>query len=54
MFFKVEVLAFIVEAMGSVRINRYSIVFSEEDGMKLVIMAVVNGFGNGKSKVYIR
>ncbi|NXL87608.1 KCNJ2 protein, partial [Alectura lathami] len=40
--------------MGSVRTNRYSIVSSEEDGMKLATMAVANGFGNGKSKVHTR
>ncbi|XP_058263304.1 inward rectifier potassium channel 2a [Hemibagrus wyckioides] len=40
--------------MGSVRANRYSIVSSEEDGMKLATMAVHNGYGNGKSKVHTR
>ncbi|XP_056440949.1 inward rectifier potassium channel 2-like [Gadus chalcogrammus] len=35
------------EVMGSVRSNRYSIVSSEEDGMKLATMAVPNGYGNG-------
>ena len=40
--------------MGSVRTNRYSIVSSEEDGMKLATLAVANGFGNGKSKVHTR
>ena len=34
--------------------NRYSIVSSEEDGMKLATLAVANGFGNGKSKVHTR
>ncbi|XP_075999114.1 inward rectifier potassium channel 2-like [Genypterus blacodes] len=33
--------------MGSVRNHRYSIVSSEEDGMKLATIAVPNGFGNG-------
>ncbi|KAG9332167.1 hypothetical protein JZ751_015743 [Albula glossodonta] len=36
------------EAMGSVRANRYSIVSSEEDGLKLSSAAVPNGYGNGK------
>lgn len=40
--------------MGSVRTNRYSIVSSEEDGMKLAAMAVANGYGNGKTKVHTR
>ncbi|KAG5262799.1 hypothetical protein AALO_G00279040 [Alosa alosa] len=40
--------------MGSSRPNRYSIVSSEEDGMKLATMAVPNGYGNGKSKVHTR
>ncbi|XP_042363680.1 inward rectifier potassium channel 2a [Plectropomus leopardus] len=40
--------------MGSVRASRYSIVSSEEDGMKLATMAVPNGYGNGKSKVQTR
>ncbi|XP_078257468.1 inward rectifier potassium channel 2 [Rhinoraja longicauda] len=40
--------------MGSVRANRYSIVSSEEDGMKLATMAIANGYGNGKSKVHTR
>ncbi|XP_063077847.1 inward rectifier potassium channel 2a [Engraulis encrasicolus] len=35
--------------MGSVRPNRYSIVSSEEDGMKLATAAVPNGYGNGKN-----
>ncbi|XP_075936415.1 inward rectifier potassium channel 2-like isoform X1 [Anarhichas minor] len=34
--------------MGSVRSHRYSIVSSEEDGMKLATIAVPNGYGNGK------
>ena len=33
--------------MGSVRSHRYSIVSSEEDGMKLATIAVPNGYGNG-------
>lgn len=33
--------------MGSVRSHRYSIVSSEEDGMKLAAIAVPNGYGNG-------
>ncbi|XP_019752996.1 inward rectifier potassium channel 2-like [Hippocampus comes] len=33
--------------MGSVRSHRYSIVSSEEDGMKLANIAVPNGYGNG-------
>ncbi|KAL2078398.1 hypothetical protein ACEWY4_026083 [Coilia grayii] len=40
--------------MGSVRANRYSIVSSEEDGMKLATASVPNGYGNGKSKVHTR
>ncbi|CAL8274785.1 unnamed protein product [Lota lota] len=37
--------------MGSVRSHRYSIVSSEEDGMKLAaISALPNGFGNGNAK----
>lgn len=36
------------------RANRYSIVSSEEDGMKLATAAVPNGYGNGKSKVLTR
>ncbi|OCT60380.1 inward rectifier potassium channel 2 [Xenopus laevis] len=40
--------------MGSVRPNRYSVVSSEEDGMKLAAMAVANGYGNGKSKIHTR
>uniref|UniRef100_A0A8C2JNA2 Inward rectifier potassium channel 2 n=1 Tax=Cyprinus carpio TaxID=7962 RepID=A0A8C2JNA2_CYPCA len=40
--------------MGSVRANRYSIVSSEEDGMKLATAAVPNGYGNGKGKVHTR
>ncbi|XP_075880451.1 inward rectifier potassium channel 2-like [Nelusetta ayraudi] len=37
--------------MGSVRSHRYSIVSSEEDGMKLaaVVAAVPNGYGNGNA-----
>lgn len=54
LFSKAEALASTAEAMGSVRTNRYSIVSSEEDGMKLATMAVANGFGNGKSKVHTR
>ncbi|RXN10167.1 inward rectifier potassium channel 2-like protein [Labeo rohita] len=42
------------EVMGSVRANRYSIVSSEEDGMKLATAAVPNGYGNGKGKVHTR
>lgn len=34
--------------MGSVRAHRYSIVSSEEGGMKLSPIAMQNGFGNGK------
>ncbi|XP_057672967.1 inward rectifier potassium channel 2 [Corythoichthys intestinalis] len=34
--------------MGSVRSHRYSIVSSEEDGVKLANMAVPNGYGNGE------
>lgn len=33
--------------MGSVRGHRYSIVSSEEDGMKLANIAMPNGYGNG-------
>ncbi|XP_010903921.1 inward rectifier potassium channel 2-like [Esox lucius] len=33
--------------MGSVRSHRYSIVSSEEDGMKLATIAMPNGYGNG-------
>ncbi|XP_003964742.1 inward rectifier potassium channel 2-like [Takifugu rubripes] len=33
--------------MGSVRSHRYSIVSSEEDGMKLATVSVPNGYGNG-------
>uniref|UniRef100_A0A3Q3IA75 G protein-activated inward rectifier potassium channel 3 n=1 Tax=Monopterus albus TaxID=43700 RepID=A0A3Q3IA75_MONAL len=33
--------------MGSVRSHRYSIVSSEEDGMKLATITVPNGYGNG-------
>ncbi|MGH0146604.1 UNVERIFIED_CONTAM: hypothetical protein FKN15_022922 [Acipenser sinensis] len=40
--------------MGSVRANRYNIVSSEEDGMKLATMAVPNGYGNSKGKVHTR
>ncbi|XP_034414687.1 inward rectifier potassium channel 2-like [Cyclopterus lumpus] len=40
--------------MGSVRASQYSIVSSEEDGMKLATMAAPNGYGNGKSKVHTR
>ncbi|KAJ8251441.1 hypothetical protein GJAV_G00221390 [Gymnothorax javanicus] len=40
--------------MGSVRAHRYSIVSSEEDGMKLATIAVPNGFGNTKGKVNTR
>ncbi|KAG1931390.1 ATP-sensitive inward rectifier potassium channel 12-like [Pimephales promelas] len=42
------------EVMGSVRAHRYSIVSSEEAGMKLSPIAVQNGFGNGNvgSKVH--
>ncbi|KAI9539262.1 Inward rectifier potassium channel 2 [Dissostichus eleginoides] len=36
--------------MGSVRSHRYSIVSSEEDGMKLATIAVPNGYGNGNVK----
>ncbi|KAG8505086.1 Inward rectifier potassium channel 2 [Galemys pyrenaicus] len=55
LFSKAEAaLASTAEAMGSVRTNRYSIVSSEEDGMKLATMAVANGFGNGKSQVHTR
>ncbi|CAL8310715.1 unnamed protein product [Arctogadus glacialis] len=37
--------------MGSVRSHRYSIVSSEEDGMKLAALAALpNGFGNGNAK----
>lgn len=54
LFPKAEALASAAEAMGSVRTNRYSIVSSEEDGMKLATLAVANGFGNGKSKVHTR
>ncbi|KAG5279788.1 hypothetical protein AALO_G00081600 [Alosa alosa] len=35
--------------MGSVRAHRYSIVSSEEDGMKLATIAVPNGYGNGNA-----
>ncbi|KPP78179.1 inward rectifier potassium channel 2-like [Scleropages formosus] len=42
------------EVMGSVRVNRYSVVSSEEDGMKLATVAVPNGYGNGKAKVHTR
>ncbi|XP_048843136.1 inward rectifier potassium channel 2a [Brienomyrus brachyistius] len=38
--------------MGSVRASRYSIVSSEEDGMKLATVAVPNGHGNGKTGVH--
>ncbi|XP_026879052.1 inward rectifier potassium channel 2a [Electrophorus electricus] len=40
--------------MGSVRASRYSVVSSEEDGMKLATMTVPNGCGKGKGKVYTR
>ena len=40
LFPKAEALASAAEAMGSVRTNRYSIVSSEEDGMKLATLAV--------------
>ncbi|XP_061080033.1 inward rectifier potassium channel 2-like [Conger conger] len=40
--------------MGSVRAHRYSIVSSEEDGMKLATIAVPNGYGNGQGKVNTR
>ncbi|KAM9411328.1 inward rectifier potassium channel 2-like [Salvelinus alpinus] len=40
--------------MGSVRANRYSIVSTEENGMKLATVAVPNGYGNGKGKVHTR
>ncbi|KAG7460217.1 hypothetical protein MATL_G00219040 [Megalops atlanticus] len=40
--------------MGSVRAHRYSIVSSEEDGMKLATISVPNGYGNGKGKVHTR
>ncbi|XP_063040194.1 inward rectifier potassium channel 2-like [Engraulis encrasicolus] len=33
--------------MGSVRAHRYSIVSSDEDGMKLATIALPNGYGNG-------
>lgn len=36
-----------MDVMGSVRSHRYSIVSSEEDGMKLATIAVPNGYGNG-------
>ncbi|XP_031430422.1 inward rectifier potassium channel 2-like [Clupea harengus] len=35
--------------MGSVRAHRYSIVSSEEGGMKLATIAVPNGYGNGNA-----
>ncbi|XP_072549273.1 inward rectifier potassium channel 2 [Salminus brasiliensis] len=35
--------------MGSVRAHRYSIVSSEEDGMKLATIGVPNGYGNGNA-----
>ncbi|KAJ8367256.1 hypothetical protein AAFF_G00323730 [Aldrovandia affinis] len=40
--------------MGSARTHRYSIVSSEEDGMKLATIAVPNGYGNGRGKVHTR
>ncbi|KAL6476315.1 hypothetical protein MHYP_G00148140 [Metynnis hypsauchen] len=35
--------------MGSVRAHRYSIVSSEEDGMKLATIGMPNGYGNGNA-----
>ncbi|XP_017572537.1 inward rectifier potassium channel 2 [Pygocentrus nattereri] len=35
--------------MGSVRAHRYSIVSSEEDGMKLATIGLPNGYGNGNA-----
>ncbi|KAI4876896.1 hypothetical protein NFI96_008608 [Prochilodus magdalenae] len=42
--------------MGSVRAHRYSIVSSEEDGMKLATIGKPNGYGNGNAggKVHTR
>ncbi|XP_078450569.1 ATP-sensitive inward rectifier potassium channel 12-like [Lampetra fluviatilis] len=41
--------------MGSMRTtNRYSIVSSEEDGLKLTTMQMMNGHGNGNGKIHTR
>lgn len=47
----VEVEPSSVEAMGSVRASRYSVVPSKVDGLKLATVAVSNGHSNGDGKV---